>query len=121
MGQSQNSTPSFGKLITEELPATKEPGFSSVYRKVGVQKMEFSLSSNVNNLLEMYNNSVRVHPDRPAVGKASIYLGYIKVDKNNDANGNEVEERSVQTLTYRKLHDEAYSVGKALIHRKMEF
>ena len=60
MGQCQdNATIDKFRLMTEEIPGTKTPGFSHIYRKIGVDKMDYSPAPGVQSLLDVYNNTAK--------------------------------------------------------------
>ena len=69
MGQCQgNSTSDQFQLVTEELPDTKQAGFSAIFRKVGVTKMEYAPDPETHTLLQAYNRAVKLFGDRVGLG-----------------------------------------------------
>ena len=71
MGQCQgNSTSDQFKLVTEEIPDSKEAGFSPIYRKVGTSKMEWQPDPDTHTLFDAYNRAVKLHGDRTGLGNS---------------------------------------------------
>jgi len=75
--------------LIEDIPGTKQPGFSAIYRKVGVTELDFVPAPGINTILDAFRNSVKNHPNRNAVGKHFLYTGYVEVKKVIDKEGKE--------------------------------
>ena len=71
MGQCQgNSSNQQFKPIIEDVPGTKLPGFSSVFRKVGVSELQYMPDPNTRTVLDAYNNTVKKYPNNVATGSS---------------------------------------------------
>lgn len=73
MGQCQgNNTTSGFKAIIEDVPGTKQPGYSSIYRKVGITNLEWRPAPHITTVHDIFKNSVKEHGSRPAVGISNL-------------------------------------------------
>ena len=59
------------KIHTEStiqpVPNSQKPGFSHIYRKVGITELDYRPAEGINNILDLFNSSVQKHPNRTAI------------------------------------------------------
>jgi hypothetical protein len=67
MGAAQNNV-----TINQELPNTKEKGFSSVYRKKGVETLRKTPTNDIQNLNDLINHTVSKYGEKKGIGKTAI-------------------------------------------------
>jgi hypothetical protein len=58
--------------VTEEFPDSKQPGFSSVYHHSGINKLEYTPVHYIRNMLDLYNNSVKLYENKTALGTTTM-------------------------------------------------